>query len=219
MGREGVAVFKKKVEEMGAKVVYEEFAPSSTTDFTPYVQKMISAKPEYGTIYWAGANTPFFKMAETLPKAGIKLTLGFLDIDQLKLYKDVTPAIGDCFGIYYYDFNKNQINEWFVKEYQKKYNIPPSYSAQCGFTSAQAIVEALKKTEGDVDPEKLIKAMEGMSFDTVKGKMTIRPEDHQTLQEMYIARMERREGVDWAVPVLLETISPEKCVPSIKNKR
>jgi len=44
-----------------------------------------------------------------------------------------------------------------------------------------AIVEGVKKA-GGTDTEKLIAAMEGMSFDTPKGKMTFRKEDHQALQ-------------------------------------
>jgi branched-chain amino acid transport system substrate-binding protein len=48
-----------------------------------------------------------------------------------------------------------------------------------------AIVAALKKTNGDTGADKLITAMEGMSFDTPKGKMTFRKEDHQAMQSMY----------------------------------
>lgn len=48
----------------------------------------------------------------------------------------------------------------------------------CGMAAGIAIVEALKKTGGDTDTEKLIAAMEGMNFDTSKGKMTFRKEDH-----------------------------------------
>ena len=46
------------------------------------------------------------------------------------------------------------------------------------------MVEALKKT-GGTDTEKLIAAMEGMSFETPKGTMTFRKEDHQAMQSMY----------------------------------
>ena len=58
-----------------------------------------------------------------------------------------------------------------------------------------AIVEALKKTSGDTDTEKLITAMEGMSFDTPKGKMTFRKEDHQAMQSHVPLRDQGRPGV------------------------
>ncbi len=37
-------------------------------------------------------------------------------------------------------------------------------------SAAISIVEALKKTKGDTDVDTLIKKMEGMEFDTPKGK-------------------------------------------------
>ena len=46
---------------------------------------------------------------------------------------------------------------------------------ECQFAT---IATALARTKGDSDTDALIKAMEGMSFDTPKGKMTFRPEDH-----------------------------------------
>ena len=53
------------------------------------------------------------------------------------------------------------------------------------------MVEARQEGEVGTDTEKLIAAMEGMSFDTPKGKMTFRKEDHQALQEMYHWRMKK----------------------------
>jgi branched-chain amino acid transport system substrate-binding protein len=47
-------------------------------------------------------------------------------------------------------------------------------------------VLALEATGGDTDPGVLIPALEGLSFQGPKGEYTIRPEDHQALQPMYI---------------------------------
>jgi branched-chain amino acid transport system substrate-binding protein len=63
--------------------------------------------------------------------------------------------------------------------------MPPDFFTNGGMAAGIAIVEAIKKTGGKTDTETLIKAMEGMSFETAKGKMTFRPEDHQAMQSMY----------------------------------
>ena len=60
-----------------------------------------------------------------------------------------------------------------------------------------AVVTALKKTSGDTQSETLIKAMEGMSFDTPKGKMTFRAEDHQAIQSMYHFRIKNDPALAW----------------------
>ncbi|WP_163505340.1 ABC transporter substrate-binding protein, partial [Escherichia coli] len=69
------------------------------------------------------------------------------------------------------------------------YKIPPDFFTAGGMSAAIALVEALKKTGGDTATNKLIKTMEGMSFETPKGKMTFRAEDHQAMQSMYHFRI------------------------------
>ena len=76
------------------------------------------------------------------------------------------------------------MNDWLVAEHQKRFNAPPDFFTAGGFAAASAVVAALQKA-GSTDTEKLIAAMEGMTFDTPKGKMTFRKEDHQALQDMY----------------------------------
>ena len=72
-----------------------------------------------------------------------------------------------------------------------------------------AVVEALKKA-GSTDTEKLIAAMEGMSFETPKGRMTFRKEDHQAMQSMYHFKIKVDPNVAWAVPELVREIKPEE---------
>jgi hypothetical protein len=62
-------------------------------------------------------------------------------------------------------------------------------------SAAIAVVEALKKTGGDTNTDKLIATMEGMSFETPKGKMTFRKEDHQAMQDMYHFKHQERPGL------------------------
>jgi branched-chain amino acid transport system substrate-binding protein len=53
--------------------------------------------------------------------------------------------------------------------------------------------------------------MEGLSFDTPKGSMTFRKEDHQALQEMYHWRI-KKDGKDNDMLELVATI-PAKDMP------
>jgi hypothetical protein len=60
-------------------------------------------------------------------------------------------------------------------------------------------------------PNKLIKTMEGMSFDTPKGKMTFRKEDHQAMQSMYHFKIKVDPAFAWGVPELVREIKPKRC--------
>ena len=82
-----------------------------------------------------------------------------------------------------------------------------------------AVVDALKKTNGDTSTDKLIATMEGMSFDTPKGKMTFRKEDHQAMQSMYHFKIKVDPAFAWGVPELVHEIKPEEMDVPIKNKR
>ena len=96
------------------------------------------------------------------------------------------------------------MNDWLKAEYQKRYNAPPDFFVAGGFAAASAVETALQKA-GSTDTEKLIAAMEGMSFDTPKGTMTFRKEDHQALQDMYHWRI-KKGAKDMDLLELVETI-------------
>jgi branched-chain amino acid transport system substrate-binding protein len=52
----------------------------------------------------------------------------------------------------------------------------------------------LKKTGGDANGDKLIAAMKGMSFESPRGPITIDPETRDIVQNIYIRRVERKDG-------------------------
>lgn len=218
-GWDGVAAFKNAAEELGAEIVLEEFADPAATDFTSNLQKIIQAEPDYLFVVWAGANSPWNQIADLkLQENGIKISTGAPDIPALSTME---PLIGmEGFSVYYHTLPDNDINDWLVEEHKKRFDgqVPDLFTPG-GMTAAIAIVEALKKSEGNADGNELIKIMEGMSFETPKGTMTFRPEDHQALQTMYSIKLEKQDGIDYPVPVLIRELSPEETEPPILNNK
>lgn len=132
-------------------------------------------------------------------------------------YKNLPGMEGATY--YYYSIPKNPVNEWLVAEHFKRFKSPPDYFTVGGMAAGIALVDALKRTKGDADTEKLIAAMEGMSFDTAKGKMTFRKADHQAMQSMYHFKIKADPAVAWGVPDLIREIKPEEMTISVKNGR
>jgi branched-chain amino acid transport system substrate-binding protein len=188
-GRDGVAALKAALAAIrpNVKVVSEEYAPQTTTDFTAYAQRLFDAlKDKPGkkviSIIWAGPH-PLPKIAALDPKRyGIEIAPGGNILPVMQLYKEYPGVEGAIY--YYWNFPKNEMNQWLVTEHQKRFGTPPDFFTAGGFAAAAAVLAAVKAA-GSTDTEALIKAMEGLSFDTPKGKMTFRKEDHQALQEMY----------------------------------
>ncbi|MBM4763528.1 ABC transporter substrate-binding protein [Bacillus sp. B15-48] len=216
-GWDGVSAFKEAAEKLGAEIVHEEYADPSATDFTSNIQKVIDSKPDYLFVVWAGANSPWNQIGDMkVQERGIKISTGAPDIAALATMQ---PLIGmEGFSVYYHDLPNNEINDWLVQEHTARYNgdVPDLFTPG-GMTAAMAIVEALKKTEGDTDAELLIETLEGMSFETPKGKMTFRAEDHQALQTLYAIKLEEKDGVAYPVPVLVRELSPEETAPPVRN--
>lgn len=217
-GQDGIAAFKEAALELGAEIVHEEYADPAATDFTSNIQKIIEAKPDYLFVVWAGANSPWNQISDMkVQEKGIKISTGAPDIAALSTMNALVGMEG--FTVYYHDLPQNDINKWLVEEHKKRFDgAVPDLFTPGGMSAAIAIVEAIKKTEGDTEAETLIEAMEGMSFDTPKGKMTFRPEDHQALQSLYAIRLEKKDGVDYPVPVLIRELKPEETAPPIRNK-
>ncbi|PAQ13892.1 ABC transporter permease [Bacillaceae bacterium SAOS 7] len=217
-GRDGIKAFKEAATKLGAEIVHEEYADQKATDFTSNIQKIIDAKPDYLFVVWAGANSPWNQISDMkLQEKGIKISTGAPDIAALSLMK---PLVGmEGFTVYYHELPNNDVNKWLVEEHKKRFDgqVPDLFTPG-GMTSAMAIVEAVKQTDGDTDGQTLIDTMEGMSFESPKGKMTFRPEDHQALQTLYAIKLEEKKGVDYPVPVLIRELTPEETAPPILNK-
>ena len=219
-GKDFVKAFKGALKN--ATLVHEEYLPAQTTDFTAGAQRVFDAlKDKKGRkiifINWAGVGNPF-KIADLDPKRyGIEIATGGNILPALAAYKPFPGLEGAAY--YYYEIPKNDINKWFVTEHQKRFNAPPDFFTAGGMSAGLAIVETLKKTGGVVATEKLISTMEGMSFETPKGTMTFRKDDHQALQSMYHFKIKVDPNVAWAIPELVREIKIDEMDIPIRNKK
>jgi branched-chain amino acid transport system substrate-binding protein len=219
-GRDGVKAFKDAVKT--AKIVHEEYLPTTTTDFTAGAQRLIDKLKDLPGrkvifIIWAGAGNPF-KIADLdLKRYGIEIATGGNILPAMASYKNFPGMEGATY--YYFGIPKNPVNEWLVANHYKQFKAPPDFFTAGGMSAAIAVVEALKKTKGDASTAKLTAAMEGMSFDTPKGRMTFRKEDHQAMQSMYHFKIKVDPAFPWGVPELVREIKPEEMQVPIRNKR
>ena len=221
-GRDGVAAFKEALAKTGATLAAEEYAPLNATDFTAPAQRLFDVlkdKPGRKIIWviWAGAGNPLAKLQDMDPKRyGIEISTGGNILPALAAYKAFPGMEGATY--YYYDIPKNPVNDWLVAEHKKRFNEPPDFFTAGGFAAAMATVAAIEKAKS-TDSEKLIAAMEGMEFDTPKGKMVFRKEDHQALQSMYHFKIKVDPNVAWAIPELVRELKIEDMNIPIRNKK
>ncbi len=223
-GRDGVAAFKAAMAKTKAKLVFEEFAPQNTSDFTAPAQRLFDAldkakgcKRKIIWVVWAGKGNPLGKLNAMNPKSrGIELASGGNILAAMAAYKQLPGMEGATY--YYYEIPKNPVNDWLVKEHFKRYHAPPDFFTAGGMAAGIALVDALKKVPSG-DTEKLISAMEGMKFMTPKGEMIFRKQDHQALQSMYAFKIKVDPKVAWGIPVLTRELKIGDMDIPIQNKR
>lgn len=224
-GKDGVAAFKAAISALNLRVgvAHEEFVPQSTTDFTAPMQRILgrmkgASGKKYIVVVW-GAGNPLRKISELVP-AGENIefiSVGGPNHEYAKLWAGMALVGGTT---YFHTFPKNPMNDAFVAESIKRYKSPPDSFTASGFSSVAAILAGIKKA-GSTDSEKLIAAMEGMEFESPKGKMAFRKEDHQAMQPMYILRMKKGAGTDaWdLVDLVREIPAAELPVPLTVKSR
>ncbi|MFD2365847.1 substrate-binding domain-containing protein [Pseudoduganella sp. GCM10020061] len=222
-GKDAIKAGKEALATVGSKarVVHEEYAPMTTTDFTAPAQRIFAKlkdqpEPRVLAIVWAGPN-PLNKIADMRPERyNIALVPGGNTLPVLKTWKAYAGTEGTIY--YYHGFPKNKMNDWFVAEHMKRHKSPPDMFTAGGFAAASAVYNALSKAKS-TDTEKLIATMEGMEFDTPKGKMTFRKQDHQALQPMYHFRIKKQPKTEWDLLELVREIPASELPLPIRNKR
>ena len=219
-GRDGVKAFKDAVKK--AKLVHEEYLPAATTDFTAGAQRLIDKLKDLPGrkiiwIVWAGAGNPFKIVDLDLKRYGIEISTGGNILPAMTAYKNFPGMEGAAY--YYFGIPKNPVNEAMVARHYSQFKTPPDFFTAGGFSAAMAVVTALTNSKGDASANTLIKTMEGMSFETPKGKMTFRKEDHQAMQSMYHFKIKVDPAFAWGVPELVREIKAEEMAIPIRNKR
>ncbi len=130
-----------------------------------------------------------------LDKAGIKL-IGPGDV----VDDDILNAMGDeAQGVitshHYSAAHDSAENKAFVSAFKASAGgLRPNFMAVAGYDGMHLIYEALKKTNGDTNGEKMIAAMKGMSWTSPRGPVSIDPETRDIIQNIYIRKVERKDG-------------------------
>ena len=222
-GRDGIAAFREALAGTPAQLVHEEYVPTDTTDFTAAAERIFNALEQHEGdrrlfVIWAGGGNPMGRIQAMEPeRRGIRLATGGNILPALVGYRDFPGMEGATY--YYYEIPQNPVNAWLVEQHQARFGTPPDFFTAGGMAAGIAAVEAIRRAGGAEDTEALITAMEGMEFETPKGTMRFRPEDHQALQSMYHFRIRVQDGVEWAIPDLVREIGIDDMNVPIRNNR
>ncbi len=218
-GYGSVAAFDYAFMQKGASFVQDAiYAPTDTTEFTPYLQQVIDSGADGVIITWAGASAiNLFQQASEMglgtdPDKPVIIT-GFNSNDIVKAASDPSQIGSIGLIVYHYTLPNNAVNDWLVEQHKAKYNDVPDLFTECGFATAQALVAGVEMANGSTLPEDLIPQLEGLTWDGPKGSYYMRPEDHQALMPMYVVKLVNLDDPDQKYYELVGEVSAEDAAP------
>jgi branched-chain amino acid transport system substrate-binding protein len=199
-GLDAEAAFTKAFKAAGGEMVGSVHTPLQNPDFAPFVQRVKDAKPEAVFLFLpAGEQGIAFIKAykeRGLADAGIKLiaTGDITDDGVLDAMGD--PTLGLVTSFHYSASHNSPENIAFKKAYAEANGttLRPNFMAAAGYDGMAAIYEALRKTNGSTDGDKIMGALKGMKLASRRGAIMIDPETRDVVQTVYIRKVEKTGG-------------------------
>ena len=190
--------FSDKFKADGGTITDALRVPLRNPDFSPFLQKVADAKPDALFVFVpSGAGAQFVKqfIERGLDKSGIKLiaTGDVTDDDQLNGMGDVVIGV---INTHNYSANHDSaMNKAYVEAFKKaNNNLRPNFMSVGGYDGMHLIYEALKKTNGATDGQKLIDAMKGMAWESPRGPISIDADTRDIIQNIYVRKVEKVGG-------------------------
>jgi len=205
-GKSNVAAVKAVLGGAGATVT-DIAVPATATDFTPFAGQVKAAAPDLVFVAWAGSTAS--AMWQALDQQGVLASTTVVTGLDIRATWPAFGAAGAKLHLlaHYFDGATDNAAAQALAE-----AVPGGRTDLFhpdGFAAAQMIVHALGT--GGTDVEKMITALEGYSFESVKGTLTVRAEDHALLQPMFQAKI-TGSGAAMA-PALTATIAATDTAP------
>jgi len=197
-GIDAEKVFVKDFSAAGGKIVASLRAPLRNPDYAPFLARVKDAKPDAVFVFVpSGEGAAVLKQFTDrgLAAAGIRLIATGDVLDD-----DLMPSIGSAaLGVvsshHYSAAHPSPENKAFVAAFTKaNKDMRPNFHAVGAYDGMQMLYAALKKTNGDSTGPKLVEAMKGLSWNSVRGPVSIDPATRDIVQTVYIRKAEQVDG-------------------------
>ncbi|OXR48292.1 branched-chain amino acid ABC transporter substrate-binding protein [Pusillimonas sp. T2] len=204
-GHDALEAYAVGFKDMGGEVVEEIRVPLGTTDFSTYLQRIQDAGVKHVFMFMpvgpmsAGFIKAFYERG--LNKQGIAL------MATNETMESDLPAIGDvAIGMvtaqHYTPYLDNAANKAFVQKYKAKFGADaiPSLGSLAVYDGMHLIAQMIKATNGEKDGDKAVAAIKGYAWESPRGPVKIDADTREIVQNVYMRRIEKVDGVLGNVP-------------------
>jgi branched-chain amino acid transport system substrate-binding protein len=190
-GRDSWDVFKRTILKLkpDVQVVGELWTKFLATEYSAEISRLLALKPDViHTVNWGAGLTSFINQGETrglFEQSLVMMTTGLLS--QAEILPEGVAFSGRGYHLQYPDPDNNPGNREYLRSYKAKFNSMPDYQGTFmaqAFYGLKAGIEKAVKVKNGAWPtsEEIAAAMEGLEFDTPRGRVLVR-KDHEAVHE------------------------------------
>lgn len=211
-GHDSSHSFVEAAAATGKEIAIDLFSPFGTNDFAPYIQQIRDSGAEAVWIALAGRDAlTFANQASQFGLFGEVTTAGvsFVTDNTVNALGEISRGI---YGIINYSSTLDTPeNKAFVEAWKAFYNgdEPSNFEGET-YLGMQVILEAVRRADSVV-PIEVARQMEGGTFSTILGELTIRAEDHQIIAPNFFGHVGDYNGK--LKPIITMTVDAEAATP------
>ena len=225
-GRDAGKLFGQALREYHANAKSKDFAVLETmlvgatqTDFRQQINTLMNSGVE--GIFFAPVGSSEVSFFQQIRSVGLDKKLKAIceaggDFIARTLGKNMPDSMwGPIFWPYQVEpYKSNKLGQQLLKDHLAMFKDEHPHTAiSLGYRAAQALFEGVKKAKS-TDTDAVIRAMEGLTFDTVTGPYRIRKEDHQGLGLTFIANFVPSDKAPGFTVKAVQKVSEESVVES-----
>lgn len=208
-GHDLLKVSQKLMQKAGRVQAGSELIPTGTADFSSYLLKVKSVKPDLVFQNLAGNDqTNFLKQYKEF---GLDSEVAGGLVDTAVVWPVGADALTGHFPLLWWHELKYPGVPEFVAKFKKIAGEPPENQGWGTYTAVKALGEVIKKVNS-TDSKALVKGMEGHQFESMKGRtLSFREWDHQLIMPMYAVRTKKKNEMKdkWDIFEVIAEVPPQ----------
>jgi branched-chain amino acid transport system substrate-binding protein len=209
-GRDSWDVFKRTILKLkpDVQVVGELWTKFLATEYSAEISRLLALKPDIiHTVNWGAGLSSLINQGETrglFDQSLVLMTTGLLS--QAQILPKGAAFSGRGYHLQHPDPDKDASNREYLRSYKARFNSLPDYQghfmAQAFYGLKGAIEKAIKAKNGAwPSNEEIAAAMEGLEFDTPRGRVLVR-KDHEAVHDAMWGVASGKKHPEFGYPIL-----------------
>ncbi|MGO9569735.1 MAG: ABC transporter substrate-binding protein [Desulfomonilaceae bacterium] len=168
------------------QILSEQWIKLGETDFSGNIPGIIADKPEIVvTNLWGESLAKFMRQANAAGLLDTASVTSLFDLDMLRsMGLEMPEGVLGYTRCPFYGTRERRMKQ-FVDRFYSKYQQWPADWAIMAYDGLEALTEAITKAN-TTDSDQVVKALEGLSFKSLRGARYIRAEDHMADVGVYV---------------------------------